>query len=228
MWTNEETFTKNQVGHITDGSGNTVFYLSTTNSSYSGGGYVYLNSTDWEYTNGLLQNAATTNTLSAFNTAGINDIEGVGEIVEPTPTIGDGLYTFSNLTGSGSLYMQWEVWYEYYDPGPGETIHVTISDALAINGNEYNINYSGDGSDWTYAWGSDPNLETHTMPIELQGTTVTFHWWFDAGAIDYSQYPEGRPAGGGEHSGTVNVYVPSMDDPDYNPYFVVPMPSISD
>jgi hypothetical protein len=146
---------------------------------------------------------------------------------EPTPTISDGIYTFSNLTGSGSLYMQWEVWYEYYDPGSGETIHVTISDALAINGNEYNINYRGDGSDWTYAWGSDPNLETYTMPIELQGTTVTFHWWFDAGAIDYSQYPEGRPAGG-EHSGTVNVYVPSMDDPDYNPYFAVQMPSISD
>ena len=68
MWNNEETFTANQVGHITDGSGNTVFYLSSTNSTYSGGGHVYLlNNSEWEYTNALLQNAATTNTLSDTN-----------------------------------------------------------------------------------------------------------------------------------------------------------------
>ena len=195
MQANEITFTKNQVGHITDGSGNTVFYLSATNSTYSGGGHVYLlNNSEWEYSSTLLQNAATTNTLSAFNTAGINDIEGIYTGYKPAGIpifISDGEYTCGgHCTGP---VLQWSV--SYYDTEINSTQY--LSECVAINGTEIHYdNYDGIG--FNCIWGSDPGGSIFYLPYSMAGNTVRFDYFFDCQIDTYSPY-----------YGHVDVYVPA-------------------
>ncbi len=182
-WNSQIDFNQNQVEHLTDGNGHTVFYLSTTNPAFSSGAYVYLTTDRWEFSMGMVEsgpdagNANTTptttsNTLSAFNAVGITDIVGLDMEPPVEEDVSLSVCCYGNSLTVTSVPSQYSgyaavVWEIYYQNGNST---LTIDTEY---GNYLVQPMSGTTLNGFWAGGMGGNI---SLPQELWGTTITLNY----------------------------------------------------
>lgn len=206
-----EYFDQDGVGYLRDGDGYTVFWVSADTASFASGAYVYLlNDDDYEYVNSVIQTPATAATLTAFTSAGINNIIGTyTREYKLNAIINPGSYTVEGLPAGSTGDLYWEI---YIQTGSTNIMlsngHLTITDF------------------YDFQWGAvqypdEPvNLAEHP---ELYGQSVQIHYSTEL----YVTIP-GADGMNWFHSDSPAVYqtIPAPTQPEDD--VIIPMPSFTD
>ena len=173
------SFNKNEVGHVKDTNDKVVFYLSTSGSMFSNGGYVYLTNYYYEYTNGNLQIPSRNSTSTALALVA-NNISGYSITAEEVLlSINDGTYSYPDLMLLNSETLSWE-------------IQSTVDPSIIFTGT--NVMYSGAISN--IPWGNDTSY--CSIPVQYWGTYMVLSYTLWSTVPNSSQ----------PFTGTISVYIP--------------------